>query len=69
MSVFPESIMQRLEAAKVVAGFSVDRVEDALPLAKALLAGGISVVELTLRTEAGMAAIKEIRTLARMCMA
>jgi len=60
MSVFPESIMQRLEAAKVVAGFSIDRVEDAVPLAKALLAGGISVVELTLRTEAGMAAIKKI---------
>lgn len=60
MSVFPESILQQLEAAKVVAGFSVDRIEDAVPLAKALLAGGISVVELTLRTEAGMAAIKEI---------
>jgi len=60
MSAFPESIMQRLEAAKVVAGFSIDRIEDAVPLAKALLAGGISVVELTLRTEAGMAAIKEI---------
>ena len=67
--MFTASIMQRLEAAKVVAGFSIDRVEDAVPLAKALLAGGISVVELTLRTEAGMAAIKEIRTLARMCMA
>ena len=60
MSAFPESIMQRLEAAKVVAGFSIDRIEDAVPLAKALLAGGISVFELTLRTEAGMAAIKEI---------
>ncbi|MEJ6601841.1 MAG: bifunctional 4-hydroxy-2-oxoglutarate aldolase/2-dehydro-3-deoxy-phosphogluconate aldolase [Opitutaceae bacterium] len=60
MNMFTASIMQRLEAAKVVAGFSIDRVEDAVPLAKALLAGGISVVELTLRTEAGMAAIKEI---------
>ena len=60
MTAFPESLLQKLSAARVVAGFSVDRVEDAVPLAQALLAGGISVVELTLRTKAGMAAVKEI---------
>jgi 2-dehydro-3-deoxyphosphogluconate aldolase/(4S)-4-hydroxy-2-oxoglutarate aldolase len=60
MTAFPESLLQKLSAARVVAGFSVDRVEDAVPLAQALLAGGISVVELTLRTEAGMAAVKAI---------
>lgn len=60
MSVFPESILLRLAAAKIVAGFSIDRVEDAVPLAQALLAGGISVVELTLRTAAGVKAVKAI---------
>lgn len=60
MNAFPESIMQRLEAAKVVAGFSIDRVEDAVPLARALLAGGVTAIELTLRTEAGLSAVKAI---------
>lgn len=60
MTAFPDSILKKLSEARVVAGFSVDRVEDAVPLAQALLAGGISVVELTLRTEAGMMAVKEI---------
>ena len=31
----------------------IDRVEDALPLAEALLAGGVKVLEVTLRTAAG----------------
>ena len=35
----------------------IDRVEDALPLAEALLAGGVKVLEVTLRTAAGLPAI------------
>lgn len=57
---FPEAMLERLKKAKVVAGFSVEKVEHAVPLAKALLAGGIDVIELTLRTEAGMEACKAI---------
>ncbi|MBY0411503.1 MAG: bifunctional 4-hydroxy-2-oxoglutarate aldolase/2-dehydro-3-deoxy-phosphogluconate aldolase [Burkholderiaceae bacterium] len=38
----------------------IDRVEDALPLAEALLAGGVKVLEVTLRTEAGLPAIQAI---------
>lgn len=38
----------------------IDRVEDALPLAQALLAGGVKVLEVTLRTEAGLPAIEAI---------
>ena len=44
----------------MVAGFSVERIEHAVPLAQALLAGGIDAIELTLRTPAGMEAIKAI---------
>ena len=38
----------------------IDRVEDALPLAEALLAGGVKVLEVTLRTAAGLSAIETI---------
>jgi 2-dehydro-3-deoxyphosphogluconate aldolase/(4S)-4-hydroxy-2-oxoglutarate aldolase len=38
----------------------IDRVEDALPLAQALLDGGVKVLEVTLRTAAGLPAIAAI---------
>lgn len=50
---FPDAMMARLAKAKVIAGFSIENVEDAVPLARALVAGGIDVIELTLRTAAG----------------
>ncbi len=58
MTAFPEALLNRLENSRVVAGFSVDSPEDAVPLAEALLEGGIDVIELTLRTEAGIEAVK-----------
>lgn len=38
----------------------IDRVEDAVPLARALVAGGIRVLEVTLRTAAALDSIKAI---------
>ena len=38
----------------------IDRLADALPLAEALLAGGVKVLEVTLRTPAGLPAIQAI---------
>ena len=38
----------------------IDNVDDAVPLAEALIAGGISSIEVTLRTGAGLASIKAI---------
>jgi len=38
----------------------IDRLEDAVPMAKALVAGGVRVLEVTLRTAAGLPAIKAI---------
>ena len=58
--IFPELIVDRLEHTGVVAGFSVDRVEHAVPIANALKAGGIDAIELTLRTEAAMDAVRAI---------
>jgi len=40
---------------------SVDRVDDAVPLAEALLAGGLNVMEITFRTAAAAESIKLIR--------
>ena len=60
MSGFPNEIINRLKTCGVVAGFSVDKVEQAVPLARALLDGGINAIELMLRTPAAMAAVIEI---------
>ncbi len=40
----------------------IDDADDAVPTARALLAGGIGVIELTLRTPAALAAIERIAT-------
>lgn len=60
MSHFNTSLIQKLSEVPLVAGFSVDRVEDVVPLVSSLREGGIKVVELTLRTEAGMAAVEAL---------
>ncbi|MFQ3249871.1 MAG: 2-dehydro-3-deoxyphosphogluconate aldolase/(4S)-4-hydroxy-2-oxoglutarate aldolase [Glaciecola sp.] len=46
----------------VVPVLVIENVEDAVPIAKALMAGGINVLEVTLRTDAAM---DVIRTIAR----
>jgi len=52
-----QTLTDALTAAPVVPVLSVDPLESAAPLAEALAAGGIKVAEITLRTEAGLAAI------------
>ena len=49
-----------LAKERVVPVLTILRVEDALPLAEALVAGGLSVLEVTLRTEAALSAIAAI---------
>lgn len=46
----------------VVPVMVINNLEDALPMAKALAAGGINVFEVTLRTKVALAAIKTIAT-------
>jgi len=41
--------------SRVIPVITLDRVEDAAPLARALVAGGVRLLEITLRTEAGLA--------------
>ncbi len=59
---FDPSLAQRLETTGIVAVLVVDRVEDGVPLARALLAGGVNVMELTLRTPAAIDALKAIKS-------
>ena len=54
-------VFEKLESAGVLAVLVVDNVADAVPLAEALLAGGVNAMELTLRTEAAVDSLKAIR--------
>jgi len=56
-----EEVFSDLETAGVLAVLMVDDAADAVHLAKALLAGGINAMELTLRTDAAMEALVAIR--------
>ncbi len=48
--------------APVIPVITIERAEDALPLCEALVAGGLTVLEVTLRTGAALQAIKELRS-------
>jgi 2-dehydro-3-deoxyphosphogluconate aldolase / (4S)-4-hydroxy-2-oxoglutarate aldolase len=58
---FSPSLLSTIEAGGVIAVLVIDRKEDAAPVAEALQAGGITSLELTLRTAAGIEALKEIK--------
>jgi len=51
-----------LELSPVMPVVVIDDADDAVPTARALLAGGIGVIELTLRTPAALAAIEHVAT-------
>lgn len=51
-----------LELSPVMPVVVIDDADDAVPVARALLAGGIGVIELTLRTAAALSAIERVAT-------
>lgn len=59
--LFDQALAEKISASGVVAVLVVDDVKDAVPLARALLEGGVDVMELTLRTPAALDALKVIR--------
>ncbi len=59
--MLPANIVQNMEKAGVVAVLTVDDAQDAVPVARALHAGGVSVIELTFRTAAAQESIRRIR--------
>jgi len=53
-------VQATLRLAPVVAIVTIESVADAVPLARALVAGGIRAIEVTLRTPAALAAIEAV---------
>lgn len=54
------TVAQIMELASVIPVLVVDRVEDALPIAQALVRGGLPALEVTLRTPAALDVIREM---------
>jgi 2-dehydro-3-deoxyphosphogluconate aldolase/(4S)-4-hydroxy-2-oxoglutarate aldolase len=52
--------MEQIGESRVIAVLVIDRVEDAVPLAKALIDGGVNAMELTLRTDAAIDSLRAI---------
>lgn len=59
--MIPEALVTQIKDCGIIAVLVIDRVEDAVPLARALLAGGVQVMELTLRTPAALEALRHIK--------
>lgn len=55
-----DTIDNILQLAPVVPVIAIDRLEDAVPLARALVAGGLPVLEITLRTACALDAMRAI---------
>jgi 2-dehydro-3-deoxyphosphogluconate aldolase/(4S)-4-hydroxy-2-oxoglutarate aldolase len=55
-----EELAGLLGSARVIPVLTIERVADAVPLARALVAGGVRVLEMTLRTAAGIDAARAI---------
>jgi 2-dehydro-3-deoxyphosphogluconate aldolase/(4S)-4-hydroxy-2-oxoglutarate aldolase len=56
-----DQITPHLRRTGVIAVLMIDRADDAVPLARALLAGGVDCIELTLRTDAALESLRRIR--------
>ncbi len=54
------NVLDIMHAGPVIPVIVIEQIKDAVPLAKALVAGGVRVLEVTLRTSAGFAAIQAI---------
>jgi 2-dehydro-3-deoxyphosphogluconate aldolase/(4S)-4-hydroxy-2-oxoglutarate aldolase len=58
MTVRRKKFVALLKSAVVIPVLTIERLEDAVPLAKALVAGGVRVLEVTLRTPVAIEAAK-----------
>lgn len=52
------TLLEIMRTSAVIPVIAIDKIEYAVPLARALVAGGIRVLEVTLRTEHGLPAIR-----------
>ena len=54
-------LIQKIDDASIIAVLVIDEVKHAVPLAKALFAGGVDALELTLRTPAALESARAIK--------
>jgi 2-dehydro-3-deoxyphosphogluconate aldolase / (4S)-4-hydroxy-2-oxoglutarate aldolase len=54
------SMIEEIRKRRIVAVVTIDRAEDAVPLAEALMAGGVTAIELTFRTPAAEEALRRM---------
>lgn len=59
--VFPSALQKQLTQLGVVAVVVIEDAAKGVPLARALVEGGVTAMELTLRTESALEALREIR--------
>lgn len=57
----PHTVTALLASNRAIPVVTFARAEDAVPVGAALLAGGVSVIEVTLRTPAGLEALRQLR--------
>jgi 2-dehydro-3-deoxyphosphogluconate aldolase/(4S)-4-hydroxy-2-oxoglutarate aldolase len=55
-----DKLLALFTSARIVPVLTIQRIEDAVPLARALVAGGVRVLEVTLRTSVAVEAAKAI---------
>lgn len=60
-NLFTDEMLEKIRKTGVIAVLVIDKEEDAVPLARALLAGGVDIMELTLRTPAALGALKRVK--------
>ncbi len=60
VSLFPERMLHRIQQTSVIAVLVIDQPRHAVQTAKALLAGGVAAMELTLRTPAALECLKAV---------
>ena len=60
MTAKQDKLLALFKAARVVPVLTIERVEDAVPLARALVTGGVRTLEVTLRTPVAVEAAKAI---------
>jgi len=60
-SMMPDALAERLARSGIVAVVTVENPDDAVPIARALLDGGVGAIELTFRTARAAESIRRIR--------
>lgn len=64
LEITPMTVDELMAVQPVIPVITVERVEDAVPLAEALVGGGLRVLEVTLRTDAALACMKAMGSVA-----